>query len=95
MQFNESDLEEIHLRKTKFIQNYGALDIFSDVEYLLTEMAKYRRKEDEYGFLTEDKKEIIAAMRHLSTRDHVYDVTACSQCHAARKIMMAMKAGEL
>lgn len=95
MEFNESDLEEIQLRKSQFIKNYGALGIFSDVEYLLTEVANYRRKEAEYGWLGEDEKNIIATMRHLSTRTHPYNPGTCGQCHSAQKVMQAMKAGEL
>jgi len=95
MEFNESDLQGIHLKKTKFIQSYGALDIFSDIEYLLNEVASYRRKESEYGWLGEDQKNIIEAMRHLSTRSHSYNPTTCGLCHGAQKVMQAMKAGEL
>lgn len=95
MEFNESDLEEIQLRKATFIKNYGALSIFSDIEWLLTEVASYRRKEAEYGWLGEDEKNIIQAMRHLSTRQHVYAPSTCGQCHSAQKVMQAMKAGEL
>lgn len=95
MEFNESDLQEIHLKKTKFIQSYGALDIFSDIEYLLNEVSTYRRKEAEYGWMGEDEKNIIGAMRHLSIRQHAYNPTTCGLCHGAQKVMQAMKAGEL
>lgn len=95
MEFNDSDLAEIHLKKTQFIQRYGALDIFSDIEYLLDEMAKYRIKEREYGWLGEDEKNIISAMRHLSVRTHEYNPTTCAMCRSAQKVMRAMKAGEL
>jgi len=95
MEFNESDLQEIHLKKAQFIKNYGALGIFSDIEYLLDEVANYRRKEKEYGWLGEDEKNIIAAMSHLSKRTHPYNPGTCGLCHSAQKVMKAMKAGEL
>ena len=95
MEFNDKDLADIALKKTKFIQSYGALDIFSDIEYLLEEMGKYRRREREDGFLDTDAKNIIASMRHLSTRKHQYDPNTCSQCEGAKKVMMAMKEGKL
>ncbi len=95
MEFNDKDLAEIALRKTQFVQKYGALDIHSDIEYLLTEMARYRVKERDYGWLDEDAKNIIAAMRHLSTRTHQYNPNTCAMCESAKKIMMAMKANEI
>jgi len=95
MKTNDDDLKEIAMKKTKFIQKYGALDIFSDIDFLLSEVSNYRQKERNYGFLGNDEKEIIAAMRHLSTRTHPYDYHNCSQCDASRKVMVAMKEGEI
>ena len=95
MEFEEEDLKKIALRKAQFVQTYGALDIHADIEYLLTEVSRYRRREAEDGFLDEDAKNIIAAMRHLSVRTHPYNTATCSQCEGAKKIMVAMKAEKL
>ena len=95
MEFEEEDLKKIALRKAEFVQKYGALDIHADIEYLLDEVGRYRRKEAEDGFLDDDAKNIIAAMRHLSTRKHQYDPNTCSQCEAAKRVMVAMKEEKL
>jgi hypothetical protein len=96
MDFNEQDLVDISLRKQKFVQSVGPLEIASDVEYLLSELAKYRRKEQQYGWMDTDKKMLIAAFRHLACVHNgaLYQPKECSECYAAQKAMNAMRGGE-
>ena len=97
MDFNEQDLVDISLRKQKFVQSVGPLEIASDVEYLLSELAKYRRKEAEYGWMDVDQKMLIAAFRHLACvhGGSLYKPNECSECYAAQKAMNAMRGGEV
>lgn len=97
MEFKNKDLEQIQKRKVDFIRKYGPHDIVHDIDYLLDEMGRYRRKEVEDGWHDTQSKLVIAAMRHLSTvhSGKEYSPTTCSQCEQARSVMMDMRAGKI
>lgn len=97
MEFPEQDLKKIIHRKIDFVRKYGAHDIVTDIDYLITELVRYRRKEFEDGFLTQDDKNLIAAFRHLSGTHvgNAYNPDGCSQCAAAKQIMIAIREGKM
>ena len=91
----QNELEQIHLRKTQFIQKYGPHDIVHDVETLLGMIANYQRQEKEYGFMSADKIEMINALRHMCTRNHPHNSNDCYECRRAEDVIGEVKAGKL
>lgn len=93
--YEYADLDKVEHRRRAFIIKYGPHDVAEDLRVVLDEVFSYRRKENDYGFLTEDARLQLAALKHLCTRVHKFEPLKCSECHQAKKVMDAIRGKEI
>ena len=95
MPYDYPDLEVIELRRWQFIMKYGPHDVVEDLRLVLDEVHNYRRKETDYGFLTEDHRLQLAALKHLCIRTHKFEPAKCAECYQAQQVMNAIRGKEI